>query len=57
MRLVFASCFTLLLGLILTLAARAASHRVGLVAAPRNDRWHQKPTPMLGGVAIYLSFT
>ena len=56
MRIILASFFTLLFGLILTLIARAASHRVGLVAAPSQDRWHQKPTPMLGGVAIYLSF-
>jgi UDP-GlcNAc:undecaprenyl-phosphate/decaprenyl-phosphate GlcNAc-1-phosphate transferase len=56
MRIVIAGLSTLLLGLVLTLIARASSHRVGLVAAPRQDRWHQKPTPMLGGVAIYLSF-
>ena len=56
MRIILASFFTLLFGLILTLIARAASHRVGLVSAPRQDRWHQKPTPMLGGAAIYFSF-
>ncbi|MEK6320335.1 MAG: hypothetical protein AABN33_01495 [Acidobacteriota bacterium] len=56
MRILLASFSTLLLGLILTLIARAASHRVGLVAAPRQDRWHQKPTPMLGGAAIYAAF-
>ena len=56
MRIVLASLFTLLLGLVLTILARSASHRVGLVAAPRRDRWHQKPTAMLGGVAIYFSF-
>src|SRR5689334_22256044 len=27
-----------------------------MVAAPRKDRWHQKPTAMLGGIAIYVSF-
>jgi UDP-GlcNAc:undecaprenyl-phosphate GlcNAc-1-phosphate transferase len=25
----------------------------GMVATPRQDRWHRKPTPLLGGVAIY----
>jgi UDP-GlcNAc:undecaprenyl-phosphate/decaprenyl-phosphate GlcNAc-1-phosphate transferase len=25
----------------------------GMVAAPRQDRWHRQPTPLLGGVAIY----
>jgi UDP-GlcNAc:undecaprenyl-phosphate GlcNAc-1-phosphate transferase len=26
-----------------------------MVATPRQDRWHRKPTPLLGGVAIYCS--
>jgi UDP-GlcNAc:undecaprenyl-phosphate GlcNAc-1-phosphate transferase len=56
MRIVLAGLSTLLLGVLLTLIARAASHRVGMVAAPREDRWHQRPTPMLGGVAIYAAF-
>ena len=56
MRIILASFSTLLLGLILTLIARAVSPRVGLVAAPRQDRWHQKSTPILGGVAIYIAF-
>ncbi len=25
----------------------------GMVAIPRQDRWHRQPTPLLGGVAIY----
>src|SRR5712692_5408967 len=56
MRIILAGFSTLLLGLILTLIARAVSPRVGLVAAPRQDRWHQESTPMLGGVAIYVAF-
>ncbi|MFY9555311.1 MAG: hypothetical protein WAV20_11910 [Blastocatellia bacterium] len=56
MRIILASLSTLLLGIILTLIARAASHRIGFVAAPRQDRWHQKPTAMLGGVGIYFAF-
>jgi UDP-GlcNAc:undecaprenyl-phosphate GlcNAc-1-phosphate transferase len=56
MRIIVASAFTFLLGLILTLLVRAASPRVGMLAAPRRDRWHQNPTPVLGGVAIYISF-
>lgn len=26
-----------------------------MVARPRQDRWHKKPTPLLGGVAIYMA--
>ncbi len=29
--------------------------KVNMVVYPRSDRWHKKPTPLLGGVAIYLS--
>jgi UDP-GlcNAc:undecaprenyl-phosphate GlcNAc-1-phosphate transferase len=56
MRIVLAGFVTLLFGLVLTLMARAVSPRFRLIAVPRQDRWHQKPTPMLGGVAIYISF-
>jgi len=56
MRIILASFSTLLLGVVLTLIARAASRRIGMVAFPRQDRWHQQPTPLLGGVAIYAAF-
>ncbi|HTG14836.1 MAG TPA: hypothetical protein VK747_06170 [Blastocatellia bacterium] len=56
MRIIVASASTLLLAIALTALARVISPRVGLVAAPRQDRWHSKPTPLLGGLAIYLAF-
>jgi UDP-GlcNAc:undecaprenyl-phosphate GlcNAc-1-phosphate transferase len=28
----------------------------GWLALPRPDRWHRNPTPMFGGIAIYLAF-
>jgi UDP-GlcNAc:undecaprenyl-phosphate/decaprenyl-phosphate GlcNAc-1-phosphate transferase len=56
MRIIVASVSTLVLAIVLTALARRVSPRVGLVAAPRRDRWHSKPTPLLGGVAIYLAF-
>jgi UDP-GlcNAc:undecaprenyl-phosphate GlcNAc-1-phosphate transferase len=28
----------------------------GWVVAPRQDRWHTKPTALMGGIAIYFSF-
>src|SRR5215217_7629539 len=39
----------------LTYAVRAAARRYGFVAKPKADRWHKKPTAMLGGVAIFLT--
>jgi UDP-GlcNAc:undecaprenyl-phosphate GlcNAc-1-phosphate transferase len=55
MRIVVASASTFILALVLTVLARAVSPKIGLVATPRRDRWHSEPTPLLGGVAIYLA--
>jgi UDP-GlcNAc:undecaprenyl-phosphate GlcNAc-1-phosphate transferase len=44
------------LALILTPVVRAFARRVGVVAVPKIDRWHKKPTSMLGGAAIWLTF-
>ncbi len=45
--------FALALGL--TYAVREAAHKFGFVAKPKSDRWHKRPTAMLGGVAIFLA--
>ena len=42
----------LLAGLLLMPAVRALAARFGVVARPTPGRWHQRPTPLLGGVAI-----
>jgi UDP-GlcNAc:undecaprenyl-phosphate/decaprenyl-phosphate GlcNAc-1-phosphate transferase len=39
----------------LTPLVRALARRRGMVAQPKTDRWHKKPTAMLGGVAIWSS--
>ena len=44
-----------LLALALTPAVRLLARRVGVVAKPKTDRWHKKPTAMLGGVGIWLA--
>jgi len=33
---------------------RLIALRVGCVATPKSDRWHQRPTPLLGGLAIAI---
>lgn len=43
------------LALVLTPLVRAFARRFGFVAVPKTDRWHKKPTAMLGGIAIWLS--
>ena len=43
------------LALILTPLVRAFARRFNFVAAPKSDRWHKKPTAMLGGAVVWLS--
>ena len=39
-------------GLVLVPVARQLARRMGIVARPQASRWHQRPTPLLGGLAI-----
>ncbi len=41
--------------IVLTGAVRWIARRRGLVAEPRPDRWHHKPTALFGGVALTLA--
>ncbi|HEY8461041.1 MAG TPA: hypothetical protein VIM99_11705 [Blastocatellia bacterium] len=47
---------TAALSLIFTYLVRRGAHRLGIVAAPRKDRWHSRPTALMGGIAIYFAF-
>lgn len=42
--------------LLLTPLFRRAAHATGMVAAPSADRWHERPTALLGGVGVYAGF-
>ena len=44
-----------ILALVLTPLVRTVARRYGMVAKPKTDRWHKKPTAMLGGMAIWLA--
>ncbi len=44
----------LLLALVLLPLCRAIALRIGVVAHPRNDRWHRQTVPLLGGAGIAL---
>lgn len=39
----------------MTYAVRELATRGGFVAKPKSDRWHKRPTAMMGGVAIFLT--
>ena len=41
--------------LAVTPIVRAVARRLGLVARPKTDRWHKKPTAMMGGVGMWLA--
>lgn len=49
----------LLIGFLVSVAVTPVVGRIarayGMVAKPRQDRWHKAPTPLLGGAAIYAA--
>jgi UDP-GlcNAc:undecaprenyl-phosphate GlcNAc-1-phosphate transferase len=40
---------------VLTPAAKRMALRARVVASPKADRWHDRPIPLLGGVAVYAA--
>lgn len=56
MRLIYCFVLALAAAALLTPAVMALARRMGWVVAPRQDRWHRRPTAIYGGVAIYLAF-
>lgn len=56
MRLIIGFLTTFLIGVLLTMLVRRFARQYGIVSLPRQDRWHQKPTALLGGIAIYAAF-
>lgn len=54
---ILAGCISLITSLaIIPLVIKLANHK-GWVVYPRNDRWHTKPTALMGGIGIFISFT
>ena len=51
----FIGVIAFIASMLLTLSVRALARRYGFVAKPKADRWHQRPTAMMGGAAIYLT--
>jgi UDP-GlcNAc:undecaprenyl-phosphate/decaprenyl-phosphate GlcNAc-1-phosphate transferase len=50
-----AALLAFLVAAVATPLVRAGARRIGMVAAPKSDRWHRRPTALLGGVAIYVA--
>src|SRR3954470_18436035 len=52
---IFVGAAAAILSIVCTFAVRAFAVRRGIVAKPKSDRWHKRPTAMLGGVAIFIA--
>jgi UDP-GlcNAc:undecaprenyl-phosphate GlcNAc-1-phosphate transferase len=52
---IFVGVVAAIVSVICTLAVRAFAVKRGIVAKPKSDRWHKRPTAMLGGVAIFVA--
>ncbi len=52
---IFVGAIAMLLSIMATLAVRSLAVKYNFVAKPKTDRWHKRPTAMLGGVAIFLA--
>ena len=52
---IFVGIIAGILAIISTYAVRELAHRFGYVAKPKADRWHKRPTAMMGGVAIFVT--
>ncbi len=48
--------FALVLTAVLTPVVRRAAISGGMVRQVQADRWHARPTPAIGGVAIFMGF-
>ena len=51
--LILSFVFGLVLALVLNPMYRMLALRMGCVEHPRDDRWHELPTPAVGGLAIF----
>jgi len=51
----FTALISFVVAAALTYLVRGAAHKLGFVAKPKLDRWHIKPTAMLGGIAIFTA--
>ncbi len=51
----FVAPISFIFSIFITFGVRAFARKQGIVAKPKSDRWHKKPTAMLGGLAIFLT--
>src|SRR6266516_5979216 len=49
---ILVAALSLAVTLVVTPVVRALARSLGLIACPTADRWHQRPTALMGGIAI-----
>ncbi|QQS39762.1 MAG: hypothetical protein IPM63_10270 [Acidobacteriota bacterium] len=52
---IFITVIAAVISAALTWVVRGLARKHGFVAKPKADRWHKKPTALMGGVAIYVT--
>ena len=52
---IFVTIVGLLISVIMTYAVREAARKYGFIAKPKSDRWHKRPTALMGGAAIFVT--
>ncbi|NNE67435.1 MAG: hypothetical protein HKN33_12785, partial [Pyrinomonadaceae bacterium] len=52
---IFVTVAGLVFSVVLTYAVREIALKYGFVAKPKSDRWHKKPTALMGGGAIFIA--
>ena len=48
--------FSLILSFLLTPLARFLAIKLGIIDRPNSARWHERATPLMGGLAVVISF-
>ena len=52
-----AGFIALIISLVITPLVILLAKKMNWVVAPRNDRWHKKPTALMGGIAIFIAYS
>ena len=52
---ILAGIISIAASVLLTIGVRSFARKFGFISNPKSDRWHKRPTAMLGGVAIFAT--
>ena len=52
---ILAGIISIAASVLLTIGVRSFARKFGFISNPKSDRWHKRPTAMLGGVSIFAT--